>query len=77
MNFIRELADQAGFIRFSPDEDPDTPIDWSSDYSKELEQFAKLIVLECARQIDTLEEAYGAPVPSTASKFIKKRFNVE
>ena len=44
---ILELADQAGFIRFSPEEDPHTPIDWSSDYSLELEKFAELIVQEC------------------------------
>lgn len=45
---IRRLADQAGFIRFESDEDPRTPIDWSCDYSVELNQFAELIVRECA-----------------------------
>ena len=55
---ILELADQAGFIRFSPEEDPHTPIDWSSDYSLELEKFAELIVQEC---IDIVE-CYKIPV---------------
>jgi hypothetical protein len=45
---IKALTEQAGFIRFSPEEDPDTPIDWSSDYTSELEKFAELIVRECA-----------------------------
>ena len=45
---IIELADQAGFVRFSPDEDPTMPIDWSCDYSVELERFAKLVIEECA-----------------------------
>lgn len=55
---ILELADQAGFIRFSPEEDPHTPIDWSSDYSLELEKFAELIIKEC---IDIVE-CYKIPV---------------
>jgi hypothetical protein len=49
---INELATQAGFIRFSPKEDPNTPIDWSSDYTAELNRFAELIVQEC---IDVLK----------------------
>ena len=51
---IRELADQAGFVRFEPDEDPHTPIDWSCDYSMELNQFAELIVQECACRVDNI-----------------------
>ena len=46
---IRQLAEQAGFIRFSPDEDPYTLIDWSCDYTEELEKFAELIVKECVK----------------------------
>ena len=46
-NRIKELTKQAGFIHFSPDEDSDTPIDWSCDYTTELEKFAELIVEEC------------------------------
>lgn len=44
---IKELAEQAGFIRFPPDEDSDIPIDWSCDYTQELARFAELIVKEC------------------------------
>ena len=46
---IQQLSKQAGFIRFSPDEDSNTPIDWSCDYTEELEKFAKLIVRECVK----------------------------
>jgi len=40
-----------------------------------IEEFAELIVRECAHLVDTLNEAYGAP--STAGKFIKQQFGVE
>jgi len=46
---IKELAEQAGFVAWT-DEDwkpLDAVIDWSSDYDKELEKFAELIVREC------------------------------
>ena len=39
-----------------------------------IEEFAELIVRECAHLVDTLNEAYGAP--STAGKFIKEQFGV-
>jgi hypothetical protein len=39
-----------------------------------IEEFAELIVRECAHLVDTLNEAYGAP--STAGKFIKDQFGV-
>ena len=48
---IKELADLAGFIRFSPEEDPQTPIDWSCEYDIELEKFAELIIRECAQTL--------------------------
>lgn len=58
---LRELADQAGFIRFSPEEDPRTPIDWSSDYEHELKRFAELIVLESANFLkDVLDDHFAA-----------------
>ena len=44
---LNRLIDEAGFVRFSTEENPETPIDWSSDYSVELEKFAELIVREC------------------------------
>ncbi len=40
-----------------------------------IEEFAELIIRECAHLVDTLNEAYGAP--STAGKFIKEQFGVE
>ncbi len=40
-----------------------------------IEEFAELIVRECAHLVDTLNEAYGAP--STAGKFIKEQFGVK
>jgi hypothetical protein len=39
-----------------------------------IEEFAELIVRECAHLVDTLNEAYGAP--STAGKFITQQFGV-
>lgn len=51
---LQELADQAGFIFWTEEEDwgpgPGN-IDWSADYAVELEKFAELIVRECARCI--------------------------
>lgn len=44
---IRELVDRAGFVRFSAQENPHTPIDWSCDYEVELETLIELIVREC------------------------------
>jgi hypothetical protein len=47
---LQELADQAGFIFWTEEEDwgpgPGN-IDWSADYAVELEKFAELIVEEC------------------------------
>lgn len=47
-NRIKALAEKSGFILYSKEEDPNTPIDWSSDYTQELERFAQNIVEECA-----------------------------
>jgi hypothetical protein len=44
---INRLIDQAGFIKFTVEEDPETPIDWSCDYTEELNKFAELIIDEC------------------------------
>ena len=48
-NTIERLITESGFIRFTSEENPKTPIDWSCDYTRELERFAELIVRECAR----------------------------
>ena len=76
---IKQLADQAGFIRFSPDEDPHTPIDWSSDYSCELNVFAELIVKECAKFAQqTVEYSDIRVMPYvTVEKEILEHFGVE
>ena len=70
---IQQLSKQAGFIHFASDEDCDTPIDWSCDYTEELEKFAKLIVRECisACATDRLGKTLGA------EELIKKHFGVE
>ena len=52
---IRQLSKQAGFIHFASDEDCYTPIDWSCDYTEELEKFAELIVRECIRLCDQVD----------------------
>lgn len=46
---LNKLTDQAGFVRWSPEEDPNTPIDWSCDYTKELETLVRLVVQTCAK----------------------------
>ena len=72
---IHELVEQAGFIRFSPDEDPYTPIDWSCDYTTALEKFAELIVRECT---DVVADAVDHREPaSTYVSKIKEHFGVE
>lgn len=40
-----------------------------------LQEFAELIVEECAYLVDTLHEAYDCP--STAGKFIKEHFGIK
>ena len=54
---IKVLTEQAGFIHFASNEDCDTPIDWSCDYTEELEKFAELIVAECIRLCDQVDLA--------------------
>lgn len=58
---IKELADQAGFVMFSPQEDPHIPIDWSSDYTSELAKFANLIIKHCGYYADVFDSV-GCPV---------------
>ena len=48
---INELLNAAGFVRYSPEENPATPIDWSCNYSKEMEKFAELIVKDVLRVV--------------------------
>jgi hypothetical protein len=44
---IDKLIDKAGFIRFSEEEDSEMPIDWSSDYTSEIQTLVHLVVSEC------------------------------
>jgi hypothetical protein len=76
---IRKLVDQAGFIRFSPEEDPHTPIDWSCDYTEELNRFAELIVKECAEATRWQEHNMSAEQRLRLEIYqdIKKHFGVE
>jgi len=46
---IKKLAEQAGFVMWADEswKPEGAIIDWSSNYDKELERFAELIVREC------------------------------
>ena len=66
---IKELVEHAGFIRFSPDKDPYTPIDWSCDYTEELEKFAELIVRECVGVISDAVD-HREPASTYAHKIL-------
>ena len=57
---IRTLSEQAGFIHFTSDDDSNMLIDWSCDYTQELEKFAELIVWECINAISDVDENYIA-----------------
>jgi hypothetical protein len=62
-NFTK-LIDRAGFIKFTAEEDPEMPVDWSCDYTEELEKFAQLIVKECmdiVSEIPIIDNGYPHP----------------
>ena len=61
---IRELAHKAGLPTYNPDGIP-----------TKLEKFAELLIQDCARVMDELNEAYGAP--STAGEFIKRYYEID
>ena len=61
---IRELAHEAGLPTYHPDGRP-----------TKLEKFAELLIQDCARVMDELNEAYGAP--STAGEFIKRYYEID
>ena len=56
---INKLIDDAGFVRFLPDEDRATPIDWSCDYTNELNALVKLLVSEFDEASKRLEQEYN------------------
>ena len=79
---IRQLSKQAGFIHFASDEDCDTPIDWSCDYTEELEKFAKLIVRECVKVMydNAIERKVPPDINQTPTQYaiaVLEHFGVE
>ena len=53
---IKKLTDQAGFVRFSREEDENTPIDWSSNYDDELNKYTQYIIEECILKLNSMHE---------------------
>lgn len=49
-----ELADKAGFVLWDAEPWATGVVDWASNYDYELEQYSKLLVLECAHFIQNL-----------------------
>lgn len=75
---LDDLVDAAGFIRFTPQEDPHTPIDWSNDYSIELNELAKLIINECIAQArDEVQYHSNWEVADHVSTRLKRHFGVD
>ena len=65
---IRRMAERArGTRKYVP------PV-WQF-FDDELEKFVQLVVLDCARVMDELNEAYGAP--STAGEFIRRYYETK
>lgn len=65
---VRQLAERArGTRKYVP------PV-WQF-FDDELEKFVELVVLDCARVMDELNEAYGAP--STAGEFIRRYYGTK
>lgn len=76
---IKEIAEKAGFVLFTPEEDPRTPIDWSCDYDVELQEFAKLIVKECMAIARNADDAnvHGVGFGYNIAMDISEQFGVE
>lgn len=87
---VKQLAEQAGFMLWNNEEwKPEGQVvDWSSDYDKELEEFAELIVRECMECSDPLirhyidkhpeqEQAFLLAAIADYSSEIKKHFGVK
>jgi hypothetical protein len=67
---LSELIDKAGFIRFAEDEDPNTPVDWSCDYSNEIEKLVEITVREC------LNECWYDATPKEIVAAILDKFDI-
>ena len=77
---LLSLMKNAGFV-FWEDEDwkpEDAVIDWATNYDKEIEKFAELIVRECLEIVNRKEYSYheADPLWETAG-LIKEHFGVE
>jgi len=74
---IRKIAERAGFILWSDElyKPQGQVIDWSSDYDKDLEKFALLIVRECVEVIG--EENYTMLTGKAYCTELKRHFGVE
>lgn len=77
---VKQLAEQAGFMLWNNEEwKPEGQVvDWSSDYDKELEKFAQLIVRECADMAESFHRhQYDMTGNLELHEFIREHFGVE
>ena len=73
-NEIRKLAEDAGFVFWSKEEDETMPIDWSSNYDEEFEIFAYSLIQKC---IDICNEGTSTQSTSAgAAQRIQQYFGV-
>jgi hypothetical protein len=61
---MKTLAEKAGFIFWGEEEwgHGSTSIDWSSDYTKEFNEYTKLLIEECVKVVQgktSAEQLYG------------------
>ncbi len=49
---VRKIAKKSGFVFYSKNENPEMPIDWSSDYSKEFEVFSEKLLKQFAKNLN-------------------------
>jgi hypothetical protein len=74
---IRELAEQAWDSLIDEVGDfvsEDGKVNWDFLHAYD-KKFAELLVRDCARVVDELNEAYGAP--STAGEFIRRYYEID
>ncbi len=65
---LRKVAKKSGFVFFSKEENPEMPIDWASDYSKEMEVFSEKLLKKFA---ETLKDKISAKEQKIIKKQIK------
>ena len=82
---VKQLAEEAGFILWNNEEwKPEGQVvDWFSDYDKELEKFAQLIVRECLEACSRANEIRHFVPPTqeqvvlSCMREIEQHFGVE